>query len=60
MIQNTFSFIDGISESSEKKIKEAGIENWQQFLDNHHELDCLPKSKLDKIKTEIFFAKKAH
>lgn len=60
MIQNTFSFIDGISESSEKKIKEAGIENWQQFLDNHHELDCLPKSKLDKIKTELFFAQQAH
>lgn len=60
MIQNTFSFIDGISESSEKKIKEAGIQNWNQFLDQHHELDCLPQSKLDKIKTEIFFAQQAH
>ena len=60
MIQNTFSFIDGVSQNSELKIKEAGIDNWDDFLEQHHELDCLPQSKLDKIKTELFFAKQAH
>jgi uncharacterized protein YprB with RNaseH-like and TPR domain len=60
MIQNSFSFIDGISQNTELKIKEAGIQNWNDFLEQHHELNCLPQSKLDKIKAELFFAKEAH
>jgi uncharacterized protein YprB with RNaseH-like and TPR domain len=60
MIQNTFSFIDGVSENSELKIKESGITSWDNFLEKHHELDCLPQSKLDKIKSELFFAKEAY
>lgn len=57
MIKKTFCHIDGISENTEKLLWENGIDSWDLFLEKHHEIKFLPKSKLDKIKTELFFSK---
>jgi hypothetical protein len=57
MIKKTFSHTDGISENTEKVIWENGISDWDDFLEKHHEINFLPQSKIDKIKSEIEFSK---
>ncbi len=57
MIKKTFCHINGISEDCEKILWKNGIESWDIFFEKHTEIKFLPKSKLDKIKTELFFSK---
>lgn len=57
MLKKTFSHIDGISENTENILWNNGINSWEEFLKKHHELDFLPQSKLEKIKSELFFSK---
>lgn len=57
MIEKTFCHVEGISENTEKILWDNGITSWDIFLEKHPEIKFLPKSKLDKIKTELFFSK---
>ncbi len=57
MINKTFCHIEGVSKETEKLLWNNNIENWEQFLEKHSEINFLPQSKIDKIKTELFFSK---
>ncbi len=57
MIEKTFCHISGISENCEKNLWVNGIDSWNIFFEKHTKIKFLPKSKLDKIKTELFFSK---
>lgn len=57
MLKKTFCHIDGISKESEEKLWENQIKDWDTFLEKHPEINFLPQSKLDKIKSEILFSK---
>jgi len=57
MIKKTFCHIDGVSETTEKKLWENNINSWEEFLDKHNEINFLPQSKIQKIKNEVLFSK---
>lgn len=57
MIQKTFCHTDGISENSEEILWKNNINSWNDFLNNFESISCLPKSKLEKIRSEILFSK---
>ncbi len=56
MIKNTFCHTPGISENTEKILWANGILDWDTFIEKFDEIDCIPKSKLENIKTELFFS----
>ena len=56
MLKRTFSHCEGISTDTEQLLWNNGISTWEDFLQKHHEINFLPQSKLDKIKTEILFS----
>lgn len=56
MIRNTFCHTAGISENTEKVLWANGICDWDTFIEKFDEIDCIPKSKLDYIKSEIYFS----
>lgn len=53
MLKKTFCHIDGISIQSEKILWENGIEHWDDFFAQVDSLDCLPQSKLARIRDEL-------
>ena len=57
MLQKTFRHTDGISIDTEKLLWENGIDSWEEFLIKETNLDILPQSKINKIKSELFFSK---
>lgn len=59
MLKKTFCHIEGISTDSEKLLWENGVDHWDHFYEMFDTLDCLPKGKLEKIKTELPFSQKA-
>lgn len=59
MITHTFSHIKGITSSFESQLRENGIFNWDDFLGKLHLLDVFPKSKIEKIKSELALSKEA-
>ncbi|MCA9460339.1 MAG: ribonuclease H-like domain-containing protein, partial [Nanoarchaeota archaeon] len=56
MLKKTFCHACGISENSEKILWENNVDSWEKFLENFHDISCLPYSKLEKIRTEILFS----
>lgn len=58
MITSNFKIIKGIKEKTEKKIKEQGINNWDEFL-KRTEIKGISKKQLTKYKHEIRIIKKA-
>ncbi len=56
MLKKTFCHTCGISAETEKILWENGVCDWNYFLENFENIDCIPKSKLEKIKTEILFS----
>lgn len=56
MLKKTFCHVDGISANTEKVLWERGIPDWEYFLENCEEIDFLTNSKVESIKTEIFFS----
>lgn len=59
MLTQYFSHIDGISPSFEKKLREKGIQRWDDFLEQRHLLAEVPKAKLEKITNSISACKEA-
>lgn len=57
MLNKTFCHIDGVSLNSEKILWENGVNDWDSFLEKYPQISCLPKSKIEKIRTEILFSK---
>ena len=57
MLEKTFCHIEGISENTEKILWENGICDWEYFIKNFENISCIPKNKIEKIKSEIFFSK---
>jgi uncharacterized protein YprB with RNaseH-like and TPR domain len=57
MINKTFCHIEGVSKDTEKILWQNQILDWDTFLEKHSEINFLPQSKIDKIKTELFFSK---
>lgn len=53
MLQKTFCHIPGITINSEKILWDNGIKDWDDFLQKYEELNCIPKTKLAKIKNEL-------
>jgi uncharacterized protein YprB with RNaseH-like and TPR domain len=60
MITKTFSHIEGITPSLEKQLREKGVQRWDDFLEQLHLFDGLPKAKLEKIKNSLHASKEAH
>lgn len=57
MLKKTFCHTDGISQDTEKLLWKNNIDSWDKFLEKHTEINFLPQSKIDKIRTEILFSK---
>ena len=53
MLKKTFCHIDGITVDSEKLLWDNGIAHWEDFLQKADILDCLPKGKIESIKSEL-------
>lgn len=60
MIRHTFSHIKGITPNFEKQLKDKGIFKWDDFFEKIHDLESLPKNKIEKIKTELPLSQQAH
>lgn len=56
MLKNTFCHVEGISEDTEKMLWENGICCWEDFETRFNEISFLSESKLNKIKSEIFYS----
>ncbi len=59
MLNKTFCHIKGISINHEKLLWENGIAHWDDFNLKSAQINCLPKSKLEKIKSELDISKAA-
>lgn len=59
MLTKTFSHIDGITPSFEKLLFEKGIHRWDDFFEQLHLFESLPKAKLEKIKNSLNASKDA-
>lgn len=59
MLQNTFCHIPGITINSEKILWDHGIKHWDDFLQKYEQLQCIPKTKLIKIKNELPHSREA-
>ena len=57
MIEKTFCHIEGISENMEKILWKNGICNWNYFLENYDNIECLSNKKLEKIREDILVSK---
>lgn len=57
MLKKTFCHIDGISENTEKILLNNGVCDWDYFIKNFDNINCIPKKKLEKIRNEILFSK---
>lgn len=60
MITSTFCHIPGISLTTEKKLLQSGISNWDEFLENYDSITCLSQHQLKKIKQELEFSRQAY
>lgn len=56
MLKKTFCHVEGISENTEKILWDNGVSNWDYFIENFENINCISKSKLNKIKSELFFS----
>lgn len=56
MLKKTFSHVEGVSNTTEKLLWENEIDSWETFLEKYEEINFLPKSKIEVIKTEIHFS----
>ena len=56
MLNKTFCHVDGVSENTEKILWKNGVCDWNYFIENFENIDCIPKSKLEKIRSEILFS----
>jgi uncharacterized protein YprB with RNaseH-like and TPR domain len=59
MLERTFCHIQGISPASEKLLWENGIDSWERFIEKGASLSCLPKTKLERIKSELPLSRQA-
>jgi len=59
MLTTTFSHIKGVSANFEKQLLDAGINHWDEFLEQMHGLVDFPKTKLENIKNALFASKEA-
>lgn len=49
MIKNTFLHVDGVSVETQRKIEEAGINCWEDFVENKDSIDFLSENKVNEI-----------
>lgn len=56
MLKKTFSHVEGVSHQTEKLLWENDIHSWEIFLERSEEINFLPKSKIEVIKTEILYS----
>lgn len=59
MLTKALSHLDGVTANLEIKLREMGIEKWDDFLAQMHLLSDVSLSKLEKIKNSILKSKEA-
>lgn len=57
MLDKTFCHIEGVSIETERLLKQNQIDCWDVFLEKYEQVTCIPLSKRERIKTELFFSK---